>query len=315
MSSSTVSSAINAPATWLAADWGTSRLRLWALDAQDVLIGERSSDNGMGQLKPEQFEAALLELAEPFLAADRVTDVLICGMAGARQGWIEAPYLDVPGSAVGAEPVPAPTTDPRLRVRILPGLCQRDPADVMRGEETQLAGFAAQNPGYSGAVCLPGTHTKWVRMAGEQVQAFRTLMTGETFALLGAQSILRHSLDDNWDDDAFGKAVLEALQQPEQLIASLFSIRAASLLTNPTPGSARARLSGLLIGAELAGTRDYWQGATVTLIGADQLVNLYTIALRHCGATAMQADGAGLALAGLKAAHQQLREAEQCAAI
>ena len=47
-------------------------------------------------------------------------------MAGARQGWIEARYLDLPASlsdvVSAAVPVPNVTRD----VRILPGLAQRD---------------------------------------------------------------------------------------------------------------------------------------------------------------------------------------------
>ena len=46
--------------------------------------------------------------------------------------------------------------DPRVDVRILPGLCQNTPADVMRGEETQIAGYLAKDPNFFGTLCLPG---------------------------------------------------------------------------------------------------------------------------------------------------------------
>ena len=46
----------------------------------------------------------------------------------------------------------ARATDPRIAVSILPGLCQADPPDVMRGEETQIAGYLAENPHFDDVV-------------------------------------------------------------------------------------------------------------------------------------------------------------------
>ena len=107
-------------------------------------------------------------------------------MAGARQGWIEVPYNDAPcaPSAVNATRAPK-TRDPRLDVRIIAGVRQNDPApDVMRGEETQVAGILQQNPAFDGVICMPGTHTKWVRVSKGQIVRFQTCMTGEIFALI-----------------------------------------------------------------------------------------------------------------------------------
>lgn len=301
---------MNKKATWIAADWGTTRLRIWALDASGAVIGESVSDKGMSQLRPDEYEAAFLDLAEPFLGPDQNTPVIVCGMAGARQGWIEAPYAAIPCRPAEGAAVTAPTRDPRLQVRILPGLCQLDPPDVMRGEETQLAGFMADAPEFSGVICLPGTHTKWVRVAKGKVVAFQTAMTGEMFALLSERSVLRHSLDADWDTEAFRSAAGESLRDPARLIADLFPLRAQSLVGNALPGVARARLSGLLIGAELAAMRGIWQDERVTLIGAPGLVRLYETALTGCGVTVTVTDGAGLTLTGLKAAHARLREAD-----
>ena len=78
-------------ANWIAVDWGTSSLRAWAMDAEGHDLSTASSDQGMGTLAPSEFEAALCALVEPWLSAGP-TDVIACGMVGARQGWIEAPY-------------------------------------------------------------------------------------------------------------------------------------------------------------------------------------------------------------------------------
>lgn len=295
---------------WIAVDWGTSNLRLWAVDGAGAVLARRQAERGMGALTPEAFEPALVDLAGDLLAPGRVTPVLICGMAGARQGWAEAPYRAVPCAPSAAGAIAAPVRDPRLAVHILPGLCQADPPDVMRGEETQIAGFLAERPGFTGTLCLPGTHGKWVRVASGEIRGFRTAMTGEIFALLARHSVLRHSLDDGWDETAFDEGVACGHSQPDQVLADLFTLRAAGLLgaQAAAPGAGRARLSGLLIGAELAAMRRFWADGPLVLIGARALCQRYATALGWLGARAEIAAAEGLTLAGLAAARAQLQE-------
>ena len=298
-------------ADWIAVDWGTSALRLWAIGAGGEVLAERHSDKGMGRLVPDGFEPALLEIAAQFLPQDRVTVVVICGMAGARQGWIEAPYQDVPCPPAGRDAVTAPTSDPRIRVRILPGVAQAAPPDVMRGEETQIAGLLAGCPGFDGLACLPGTHTKWVRLRDGRIEGFRTAMTGELFALLCDHSVLRHSIGPGWNAAAFAAAVAEAALRPEALTAALFSIRAASLVAGMPGDAGRARLSGLLIGSEIAAMRALWQDRRVAVIGAEAISAHYATALTRLGVEFSLHSGAGLCLAGLLAARARIREDER----
>ncbi len=293
---------------WIAVDWGTSNLRAWAMgDGIDVL-DEARSDKGMAALAPAEFEPALLEIAAQWLGPG-VTPVVACGMVGSRQGWAEAPYRAAPCPARADALVRAPTADPRLDVSLIPGVRQDQPADVMRGEETQIAGYLAAHPGFDGVLCLPGTHTKWVQISAGEIVSFRTCMTGELFALLGTRSVLRHSVAaSGWDDAAFAAAVADALSRPEALAARLFSLRAEALLHGQPPEVARARLSGTLIGVELAATRPYWLGQSVALIGAPGLTKIYADALAAQGLEPATADGARMTRAGLAAAHELLRE-------
>ena len=284
---------------WIAVDWGTSNLRAWAMGADGRVLAEAESDEGMGKLAPEGFEAALLRLITPWLAGN--PPVLACGMVGSRQGWREAPYRAVPCTPLDrAALIAAPTTDPRLRVTIAPGLMQADPADVMRGEETQIAGALRLMPGYDGILCLPGTHSKWAHISAGEVVSFQTFMTGELFALLSTASVLRHGMQGSgWDEAAFDTAVTDALSRPERLGARLFSLRAQGLVAGLTPDAARARLSGLLIGMELAAARPYWLGQRVTLIGAEKLSTAYARALAAQGVTAGRLSVTDCTLAGL----------------
>ena len=284
---------------WIAVDWGTSNLRAWAMGADGRVLAQAESDEGMGKLAPEGFEAALLRLITPWLAGN--PPVLACGMVGSRQGWREAPYRAVPCTPLDrAALIAAPTTDPRLNVTIAPGLMQAEPADVMRGEETQIAGALRLLPGYDGVLCLPGTHSKWAHISAGEVVSFQTFMTGELFALLSTASVLRHGMQGSgWDEAAFDTAVTDALSRPERLGARLFSLRAQGLIAGLTPDAARARLSGLLIGMELAAARPYWLGQRVTLIGAEKLSTAYARALAAQGITAGRLSVTDCTLAGL----------------
>lgn len=294
------------PAAWIAVDWGTSNLRAWAMGEAEI-IAHAESDKGMGKLKPDQFEAALLEIATPWLG-DK-TLVLACGMVGARQGWTEAAYRAVPCTPTDpAGLTKVATGDPRLDVRIAPGLSQDRPADVMRGEETQLAGALALHPGFDGVFCLPGSHSKWAQVSAGEVVSFQTYMTGELFALLSTGSVLRHSLTaEGWDDIAFDEGLSEALSRPDRIAARLFSLRAEGLLHGLPPAKARSRLSGLLIGIELAGAKPYWLGQRVKLIGAEKLAASYARALGTQGLKTDRLDATACTLAGLSALYAKLK--------
>lgn len=296
-------------ADWIAVDWGTSRLRAWAISGAGDIRAQTSSEQGMGRLEPAEFEAALVDLIDDWLGEQPVP-VLACGMVGARQGWREVPYVKTPAKPNALRPVRvADVRDPRLAVWIVPGLSQSTPPDIMRGEETQIAGILAFEPQFDGVICLPGTHTKWVRVSAEEIVSFQTAMTGEMFELLSENSILRHVLvSDGLDRVAFENAVSDALSRPERLAQSLFAIRADATLNAVGADVSRARLSGTLIGAEIAAARAYWLGHDVIVAGAPELADLYATALRGQGAAARTLDGAKLTLAGLARIRAQMNK-------
>ena len=299
---------------WIAVDWGTTHMRAYAIGGDGAVLA-RAEGPGMGALadterKSEAYEAALLDACSDWLSGSAVP-VVMCGMVGSRQGWAEAGYLPLPASldTLGDEVTQVPVRDGRLLAYIVPGLSQNDPYDVMRGEETQLAGWVHAHDHETASpprICMPGTHSKWVHLDGRRVRHFSTAMTGELFDLIGHHSILAHSLvGDGFDAEAFGDAVRSAHERPACLTEALFSIRAEGLLIGADPARARARLSGLLIGAELAGAR-LESGERVVLIGAPRLCARYAQALSILGHDAVIADGEAMVLAGLTAIHAQL---------
>jgi 2-dehydro-3-deoxygalactonokinase len=238
-------------------------------------------------------------------------------MAGARQGWAEAPYLKVP-TRLDALHEGALRIDAPGDVRILPGIAQAraDRPDVMRGEETQLLGVT--EPDFTGLVCIPGTHSKWIRIDAGRIVEFSTYMTGELFSVIAQHSILVHAVETAKDgasalasdSQAFREGLATALAAPVALTASLFRLRAAQLLGFEQRADGAARLSGLLIGTELAdaarrhGLIGSGPPRSVRLIGAGALGRLYEAALAGQGVDvaavdAEQASRLGLAKAAI----------------
>lgn len=288
---------------WIAVDWGTSNLRAWRIGPDGAVMEARSSDQGMGRLAPDGFDPALRALVGDWM--QDAPQILICGMAGARQGWIEAAYRSVPCAPLGL-----PMTSPAPRIHIVPGLSQTKPSpDVMRGEETQIAGVLAVHPQFDGVICLPGTHSKWATISAGEVTDFRSFMTGEMFELLATRSVLRHGIGEAMDGDAFDTALQDTLSRPESLAARLFGIRAEGLLSDLSPDVARGRLSGLLIGAELAAAKPWWLGRDVLIVGSDAVAALYLRGLGALGVSPRSLSGTDAVLAGLAAAHRLVKEA------
>ncbi|HSI41492.1 MAG TPA: 2-dehydro-3-deoxygalactonokinase [Xanthobacteraceae bacterium] len=270
---------------YVAVDWGTSSFRLWTLAADGAVLGERRSHEGAVAAAGIGFEAVL----EAHLAALGVPDgvpVMMCGMVGSRAGWVEAAYLDAPVrlERLAAQATSVPST--RRTVRILPGIAQRPPAapDVMRGEETQLLGL---EPGLRRA-CLPGTHSKWVGLADGEVTGFSTFATGELFQLLRGAPTLAPALAGAEAVDpqsaAFAGAVADALESPARFGNHVFALRAGWLLAGTPAADTLARLSGLLIGLELAGAAREGPLDGTALVASGPAAALYGRALDLSGA-------------------------------
>ncbi len=304
-------------------DWGTSNLRLWLIGNDGAMVAERRSAEGMQTLEKNGYEAVLKRHLEAFaLAGHAIPEkprIIICGMAGARQGWVEAPYADLP-IALKKLPALAVAVENGLGadIRILPGIAKRDRArpDVLRGEETQLIGLALDPSGatFSGTVIMPGTHCKWVELEGGRVTDFTTSMTGELFQLLRDQSILRHSIGGGSsgnrplsnkavgtepESEGFQRGVESALVDDIGLLRGLFALRAESILFN-IPGSDIAdEMSGFLIGREVGDNLGSRRPKSVMLAADEQTGALYASALATIGVEAKRSKADALTRAGL----------------
>jgi 2-dehydro-3-deoxygalactonokinase len=146
-----------------------------------------------------------------------------------------------------------------------------------------------------------------------KIASFQTFMTGETFAALSSHTVLRHSVSGHsdigsQDEASFLSGITDSLADPSAFAGKLFSLRAEGLLNDMQPNQASARLSGLLIGLELAATKTHWENQSVGIIGTDRLSSLYSKALRAQGCDPQAFDGQDCALKGLISAYESQKE-------
>lgn len=271
-------------------DWGTSSLRAYRLGPDGAVTDRLDRAGGILTVPAGGFPAALSEAIGPWLAAGE-TRVLLCGMIGSRQGWVEAPYLSCPAGPdeIAGATVPVPFDG--AEIRLVPGLTTEDAdgiPDVMRGEETKLVALASRLD--DALACLPGTHSKWARLEADRVVHFTTHMTGEVFAALSQHTILaRTSTDAPHQPEAFARGVARA-GQGGGLLHHLFCARTLHLMDRLKQAETRSFLSGLLIGHEIAAALAETRATQVELVGAAGLAALYAEALRLAGVTVRSHD-------------------------
>ncbi len=297
-------------------DWGTSALRAYGYGADGQVLQQRQSAQGLAQVMAageQGFFQALDDVVGDWVRASAHAPLLACGMVGSAQGWREAAYRPIP-TDVGqlaryCTSVPLSAWGGAYvgrQLHILPGLIApgalEDGQDVrlpnvMRGEETQIVGaLQARAAPQALYIVLPGTHCKWVRMCGQQVQHFDTFMTGEVFAALCQHTILGRTMRPAeqsannsgpvWDEGAFGRGVRVAASAAGEVgvLGTLFSTRALGL-TGALPAQQQGDyLSGLLIGYEVQAMVRRWDAQpAVWLVGEQALCQRYAWALRWHG--------------------------------
>lgn len=289
-------------------DWGTTNVRAWARDADGRIVGRRSAPLGIRNVADGRFADAFAQVVSDW--ADGAAAVLMSGMIGSRQGWVEAPYVACPAdlSAIAGALTPVPGFE---GASIVPGVCRGggDAArDVMRGEEVQCLGVLAVEGLSDALLCLPGTHSKWVSMAGGAIANFATAMTGEAYAVLRGHSILGALMAEpaagtaaGAGAEAFGRGVARS-GEPGGLLNHLFSVRAEGLFGEIAGEALPAYLSGILIGHEIRAMAALFErGGEVLVVGDAALREPYLTAFALLDVPARTCDAERATLAGLSA--------------
>lgn len=270
----------------IALDWGTTSLRGYLLAGGGEIIEKVSSADGILAVADGQFEVALSRLINRFRKKSAGYPIIAAGMITSRQGWLETEYVECPAAAADlAAKMQVLETDKLGRIWFVPGVKQYRPEpDIMRGEETQLAGLDATG---SVTALLPGTHSKWVELEGGRVMRFTSYMTGDLYGAVRDHTILKAISGKEWSENSFHEGVetgYTGVQNGKGLLNSLFQTRVKTILGISEAADNQSYLSGLLIGTEIGEARraGYILNQPVTVLGADRLSELYILALKFC---------------------------------
>jgi 2-dehydro-3-deoxygalactonokinase len=271
----------------IAIDWGTSSFRAFRLAADGSVLARRQAPRGILQVPAGSFADVLVELVGEWLS-DGESHLLLSGMVGSRQGWREAAYVEAPAGIEELAGALMPVSVGTARGFIVPGLIARGPEgvpEIMRGEETQIAGVL-HTMAETAIACLPGSHSKWARIDRGRITSFTTAMTGETFAALRHHTILGRLMVGEAHDRAAFDAGVTRSADPGGLLHHVFGARTL-VITGRLPETAAASyLSGILIGHDVrAALEIHGRDHVVHLIGEAILCELYGRALTACNAT------------------------------
>ncbi|MCG7392113.1 2-dehydro-3-deoxygalactonokinase [Microvirga sp. ACRRW] len=275
---------------FIVADWGTTRFRGYLIEGETIL-DQVSSDEGVSALQKGQHRDVFVKHCGRWLDAEPNAPVLLVGMVGSREGWVEAPYATCPAGLVEIAEALIPVEIGNGRKGyIIPGLfCEPAPgaADVMRGEETLVLGTGVEN----GLICSAGTHPKWILVRDGRIERFATYMTGEMYALLREHSMIGRPATEPADQKGFDMGLHAAERNSGAegaarvgLLHLLFCARAAVVSGRMASNLLAPYLSGLLTGDEINGAlAQFGRPSSVTILASHERADLYVHALARLG--------------------------------
>lgn len=289
------------PKPLIALDWGTTRARAFLISETGEVLQRRIADQGIQSVPAGGYPAAFEALAGDFRRAAPEAPIVLAGMVGSRNGWVEAAYVACPASPEEiADAAIQVELDANTTATILPGLSFDDGAfDVMRGEETLIVGLGLTD----GIACLPGTHSKWAEIKDGRITRFASFMTGEVYGLLREGSILSRLAEAPAGSDAADGAVRgrAAASRPGGLLNSIFAARTEVLAGRMKGGSVGPYLSALLVAREIAGAKAlFGERAEIHVVADGALADSYGGELAAAGLTVRTTTPEAAFIAGVR---------------
>ncbi len=296
---------------WVALDWTPEGINSWAIGRSGSVIMRARSPRKLSSIAPDDIESALLDFLAPWLTNGPVP-IIASGLFGGPLEGRDCPMMHLPCDLSDSLPVPVRTTDPRLQLSVLPRIRQSDPVAATDGEEGVLRGVFADLPDFDGMICSPGPESRWAEISGRKLVGLSGFVTGtireHLSSLANLTDLTDGSADSAFDHDAFWTAVHRGMTFPEGLTHDLSRLLSEFRFGMIEAVTAQARLTGKLIGAELAAVRNTWVGRQVMVIGSGLAATLYTSALETQGVPVISRSREDLALSGLKHAYGSLCE-------
>ena len=263
---------------WIAIDWGTTNFRAWIIKNNKILK-EINRPHGIKNIPNKNFEDILNKNIKIPKKNNRKIKIISCGMIGSKQGWLDTGYnknLNLTKNNL----VKVKTKNKNIDFYIVKGLSQKQPYDVIRGEETQILGYLESDKKFSGFICLPGTHSKWIKITAGKLINFKTYMTGELFEIISRNSILKYSINDKKINlKTFKNSVILSQKKYFNLFDYLFEFRSRALLTKKKYYP-KSELLAYLIGNEIKSNINELRNFKVIIIGSDFNSKLYSQAMQ-----------------------------------
>lgn len=285
---------------FLSCDWGTSSFRLRLIETQTLtIIAEQNTTQGIAETFQKWKDSArdesdrfafFLDIISQHIKVieERIGEglsavtLIISGMASSTIGMVDIAYKSVPFLANGSDLeklVIEPSENTMRRVVIISGVRTED--DVMRGEETKLAGVADVSETKDHLYIFPGTHPKHVYVKNKVATAFKTYMTGEFFELLSTKSVLAVSVRKNENFETAGNFKCYARgvsdSTSSNILHNAFLVRTNQVFEKFTMEENYYYLSGLLIGTELGALAS--EDQNITIVANRSLGDQYKAAL------------------------------------
>lgn len=192
-------------ADYICIDGGTTNTRLSLVRCGEILdtvklqVGARSAIGNPTLLEDSIRSGIVQLLKQNDLQESRISCILAAGMITSEFGLYELPHITAPAGLPelrqGIKTVALPHIS-SIPFRFIPGIKTPgdvlENADMMRGEEAELAGLFRGE----GVYVLPGSHSKIIFTdATGAILDFRTMLTGEMLAALAQNTILRDAVE------------------------------------------------------------------------------------------------------------------------
>jgi 2-dehydro-3-deoxygalactonokinase len=291
-----------------ALDVGSTNSRAWLLDVSaagpaqvraraTAAVGVRDAALAGS---PVPVRDAVRRLIAELSATAAPAAVIGAGMVTSALGLREVPHVPAPvrvdelASHVVAFIAPDVCQVP---IALVPGVRTDGPTildtDVMRGEETLVAGLLATGLVEAGeAVLNAGSHWKFIHVDAEgRIAASRTSLGGEVVHAAATSTLLKAAVPEGAlravDEDWLLRGADAA--RAEGLLRAMFAVRLLQLQGRTTPEQRHAWLVGAAIGAdvEALASRGLLAGPRrIVVSGPERMAKAWALILGRAGATA-----------------------------
>ena len=279
---------------YITIDGGTTNTRISLVADKECLHTLRLSIGARACIdQREVFENSLKSAIEDILASfklcpDDIACILASGMITSELGLIELPHLEAPAgiaelhsnmAKVSFENI---STIPFVFIRgVKTATDKLAEFDMMRGEETELAGLISLGFGSKDCVyVLPGSHSKIISTDSlGRISSFSTMLTGEMIMALSQNTILKDAIDlgiTDYDADYLEQGYRFA--KDEGINKALFKVRILKNKFKATPSKVVSFFIGIALADEIdailsssaesivIGGKDQLKSATATLL-------------------------------------------------